>query len=40
MRRQVLVEIMEGECQECGMIGPMIVHRDKKLCEVCEISFD
>jgi len=35
-RQQMLLEIVEGECIECGMIGPLLVRGSVKLCESCE----
>ncbi len=40
MRKQLLAEIVDGECQECGMLGPMIAVKGKTLCEACERDFE
>jgi len=42
MRRlqQTLLDISNGECQECGMIGPLFVHGKFRLCECCESEFE
>ena len=38
-KQQLLAEIVEGECHECGMIGPLIVKKTRNLCEICEGEF-
>ena len=36
-KQQLLNEIIEGECPECGVIGPLISHGGAKhLCDVCD----
>jgi len=31
-----MLEILDGECQECGVIGPLFCRGSVKLCESCE----
>jgi len=35
-RQNLVIEIKEGECQECGMIGLLISQGNKEVCEDCE----
>ena len=36
LQQQVLTEIMDGECDECGVLGLVISRGRLKVCELCE----
>jgi len=37
--QKLIAEVVLGECQECGMLGPVISIGNKTLCEDCEKEF-
>lgn len=38
-RQQLMTEIVEGECPECGLIGPLMAVGNRHLCDHCELDF-
>ena len=40
LKSQLTMEIKEGECQECGMVGLLIARYGKYMCEGCELDLE
>ena len=38
-RQQLMTEVKEGECPECGLIGPLMSIRNRYLCDDCVLDF-